>query len=105
MKGIHRPARLGWHLLLAVLMLLMQHAALRHAFQHSPREDGQAAHGTLCKECLAYAATDAVASTSTPVIAPQVVHDHQPVFLPAQRHAPVALGYQSRAPPRLSVTA
>lgn len=57
--------RLGWHLLLAVLMLLMQQAGLRHALQHGAREDNNPAH-TLCVECLAHHAADASVAPTVP---------------------------------------
>ncbi|MDE2402216.1 MAG: hypothetical protein KGL90_11175 [Burkholderiales bacterium] len=106
MQRSTRLTRIGWHLLLALVLLLMQQASLRHALQHAARDDGHPAHSTLCKQCLAHAATDALAFSTPPVMALLQAHgvplaDHQE----AQRHDSPQAGYQTRAPPRLSVQA
>lgn len=67
MRG-HMYKRLGWHLLLALVMLLMQQAGLRHALQHATRDDGNHAH-TLCVECLAHHAADASVAPTVPTLA------------------------------------
>ncbi|RYY90742.1 MAG: hypothetical protein EOO15_01230 [Chitinophagaceae bacterium] len=105
MQGSTRSARLGWHLLLALLLLLMQQAALRHAFQHTPQDDAHPAHSTLCKECLAFASIDAVASSTQLIVLDRGVFVQVPERRRAERHTLLLPAYQSRAPPRFSVTA
>jgi len=43
--------RWGWRVLLAVVMLWMQQASLRHDLEHALEDPHQAAH-VLCQECL-----------------------------------------------------
>jgi hypothetical protein len=105
-RSIRLP-RIGWHLLLAFMLLFMQQASLRHALQHAVQDDGHPTHSTLCKDCLAYAATDNTVAPSTPqLFTPSDLHgvtpeDHQQ----AQRHDSPPVGYQTRAPPHASVKA
>lgn len=105
MHGSSRTQRLGWHLLLALFMLLMQHGALRHAYQHTANDPSHPAHGTLCTKCLSYAATDAVAPGAHVVVATTPQFGHQPADHPTQHWTAFEASYQSRAPPRLSVQA
>lgn len=100
MRG-HMYKRLGWHLLLALVMLLMQQAGLRHALQHATRDDGNHAH-TLCVECLAYHAADASVAPSKAALA--LAHFEH--VLTADTAQPQCAGsapgaYLARAPPAL----
>lgn len=98
--------RLGWHLLLALVLLMMQQASLRHPLEHLVRQDGHPAHSTPCKDCLAYAAIDALSPNAPAVITPTGGHDALPQGLEqAQCEAAPALGYQTRAPPRAPLLA
>jgi hypothetical protein len=106
MQRAIRMPRIGWHLLLALMLLVMQQAALRHALQHATQDDGHPAHSTLCKECLAYAATDTVTPSAPQVIAPLAVHGLPPDDLrQAQCDPSPQAGYQTRAPPRADAQA
>jgi hypothetical protein len=97
-----RWQRTGWHLVLALVMLLMQQAGLRHALHHVIDEEGAPTH-TACLECLAHHANDAAALTPEPVslMAPLLGHvlSHGPA--PASAEARFSSGYWSRAPPVL----
>lgn len=105
MHGSSRNQRLGWHLLLALFMLLMQHGALRHAYHHSANNDQHPAHGTYCKECLSYTATDVVAPTTQAMVPPPAMVGHPATEYLIQHWAAFEARYQSRAPPRLCVQA
>jgi hypothetical protein len=50
--------RAGWHWVLALVLLLMQQAGLRHGLQHATRDDGAPTHAA-CLECVAHHASDA----------------------------------------------
>jgi hypothetical protein len=96
--------RWGWQLLLALLMLLTQQGALRHALTHAvgDAEDDRPAsvHNQLCKQCLAYAiGGDAVTSHVTLWSPPVVVYDTPMLMLTAQCAVGVEAGYCPRAPP------
>jgi hypothetical protein len=93
------PKRLAWHLVLALVLLLMQQAGLRHALQHASRDDGGATHA-VCVECLAHHAND---TSVTPTV-PTLVLAHLDHALTADAARPqcdqgFAACYQSRAPP------
>ena len=93
--------RLGWHLLLALVMLLMQQAGLRHALQHATRDEGNHAH-TLCVECLAHHATDASVAPTVPVLAlARFQHVLTADIAQAQRAPGATQAYLARAPPLL----
>ena len=93
--------RLGWHLVLALTMLLMQPGAIRHALQHTIKNDAAPAHSTLCKDCLSYCASDAL-TPQAPVIALAAgLIDCLVTIGQAQCAHRVHAGYQSRAPPSL----
>lgn len=93
--------RLGWHLLLALVMLLMQQAGWRHALQHATRDDGHHAH-TLCVECLAYHAADASVAPSKAAQALAHFEHVQTADTAQPQCAPGAPGaYRARAPPAL----
>ena len=93
----------GWHLLLAMVMLLMQQAGLRHSLQHALQDESAPTH-TVCVECLAHHANDLGATHTLPVLA-LAEFDH---VLTADGAQPqlghsVQTGYEPRAPPVLSV--
>jgi hypothetical protein len=104
LKGMPRArsdghARWGWHLLLALVMLWMQQAGLRHALQHIGRNDTAPAH-TACLECLAHHAQDHGAAPTVPVLATvSAEHVLTPDQGEAQRTAEAPRVYWSRAPP------
>lgn len=98
-----RLGRIGWHLVLALVMLLMQQAGLRHALQHATdrasRDDGGATHA-VCVECLAHHAND---TSVTPTV-PSLALAHLDHALTADTARPqcgqgFAAHYLSRAPP------
>lgn len=99
---VRRPVRshLGWHLVLALFMLLVQQAGLRHALQHATRDEGSQTHA-VCLECLAHHASDA---SITPTVAPLALVQADHVLVQESGcaqctpHAP--RGYQPRAPPQ-----
>ena len=93
--------RLGWHLVLALSLLLMQQGAIRHALQHTVKNDAAPAHSTLCKDCLSYWASDALAPQAPVVTLADGVLDCLVATGQAQCHQHVDAGYQSRAPPSL----
>lgn len=93
---------LGWHLLLALLMLLMQQGALRHGFQHIKGEDSAPTH-TLCKDCLSFQAADQ-ALASVPLLPPPLVALPEVVLTPVgvPCAAPTRTAYEARGPPHVS---
>lgn len=97
----HRPTNylMGWHLLLALVMLLMQQAGLRHALQHAALDDGIPTH-TVCVECLAHHASDSGVAPTVPTLA-QASLDHVLTADAAQPQCGqgVACVYLPRAPP------
>lgn len=99
---LRKIPRWGWHLLLALLMLLMQQGALRHGVAHHLNgEEGAAAH-QICLDCLAFHAGDqAVASDTT--MAPLLALQHGPTVavLPTDRTTAAPAAYLARAPPSL----
>ena len=102
MQGVKR---FGAFLVLALSMLLMQQGGLRHALQHSAHDnDGLPGHSTLCKECLSFCAhDDLVAPTIATWVLTQRSLEASTFWALPQRDTVVATGYQSRAPPALSV--
>jgi streptomycin 6-kinase len=92
-------SRLGWHTLLALVMLLMQQAGLRHSLQHASRDDGAPTH-VACLQCLAHHASDHSAAPSLPgLLAATFEHVLTPCTGRAQCGLSVQAGYLSRAPP------
>lgn len=97
-----KAPRLGWHLLLALLMLLMQQGALRHGVQHIKGEDGVPTH-SLCKDCLSFhAAEQALAGDNAPALPHPVLAQALPEPLWASHHGAFPASYRSRAPPAFS---
>jgi hypothetical protein len=93
--------RLGWHLLLALVMLLMQQVSLRHALQHAERDDGNQAH-TLCVQCLAHHAADASVAPSVATVAlARFGHVLTADTAQPQCAQGLACAYLARAPPAL----
>ena len=96
--------RMGRHLLLALAMLLMQQAGLRHSLEHDAHEDAAPAH-TACLLCMAHHAQGSPALGGTPPALPVVQAGHV-LCAPAGQVQPggaASIGYLSRAPPlRLS---
>jgi hypothetical protein len=93
--------RWGWHTLLALMMLLMQQAGLRHGLLHASRNDSAPTH-TVCLECLAHHASDhSVAPTVPQLMAATVVHVLAATLGQAQLGDRFLAGYLSRAPPVL----
>ena len=93
--------RLGWHLVLALSMLLLQQGGIRHALQHAVNDDAAPAHSTLCKDCLSYCANDVLAPQTTATALLDTLIDSQVATGQAQRPQTTETGYQSRAPPSL----
>lgn len=91
--------RLGWHIVLALVLLLMQQAGLRHALQHATRDDGGATHA-VCVECLAHHADDTSLTPTVPSLALARL-DHALTADAAQPQCGqgFAACYLSRAPP------
>ncbi|WP_290872821.1 hypothetical protein [Aquabacterium sp.] len=97
-----KAPRLGWHLLLALLMLLMQQGALRHGVQHIKGEDGAPTH-TLCKDCLSFhAAEQALAGDTAPALLHPALTQAPPEPGWASHLGAFRASYRSRAPPVLS---
>jgi hypothetical protein len=93
--------RWGWHTLLALMMLLMQHAGLRHGLLHASRDDSAPTH-TVCLECLAHHASDHTVAPSVPLLAVvSAEHVRTASSGQAQLGAQFLAGYLSRAPPAL----
>ncbi len=92
-----------WHLVLALVMLLMQQAGLRHSLYHALHDEGAPTH-TVCLECLAHHANDLGATHTVPAL---VLADFDHVLTADEAQAQlghcVQTGYQPRAPPPLSV--
>lgn len=95
--------RWGWRVLLAMAMLWMQQAGLRHDLEHALEDANQAAH-VLCQECLGHHGAQA-ALASTPPALHLTLARHALVSLtaPTLRSVPLERAYWSRAPPSLSV--
>lgn len=91
----------GWHALLALVLVFMQQAGLRHALQHIGRDDAAPAH-SVCLECLAHHAQDHGAAPTVPTLAvPSTEHVLTADQGEAQRTADVPRVYWSRAPPAI----
>jgi len=97
LRHMHRV----WHLVMALVVLLGQTAALQHRLSHSqPRADGDAVHST-CLECLALHAVDHAGPVAehTPALPPQAAHA-APNLAAAPSPTPQRVwAYRSRAPP------
>lgn len=96
MQGVKR---FGAYVVLALSMLLMQQGGLRHALQHSVKDDAAPAHSSLCKDCLSYCASDAIAPQTVLLALATHLIDQRVAVGQTQRAYTVAAGYQSRAPP------
>ncbi|MDQ5926955.1 MAG: hypothetical protein QG554_1898 [Pseudomonadota bacterium] len=95
--------RWGWRVLLAVVMLWMQQASLRHDLEHALEDPHQAAH-VLCQECLSHHGTQAALASTPPALQlSSARHALVSVAAPSLRSVPVERGYWSRAPPSRSV--
>ena len=93
----------GWHMVLALVMLLMQQAGLRHSLQHALQDERAPAH-TACVECLAHHANDVGATHALPVLVlAQFDHVLTADEAQPQRGHSVQTGYLPRAPPVMSV--
>jgi hypothetical protein len=94
-------SKLGWHMVLALVMLLMQQAGLRHSLQHATRNDSAPTH-TVCLECLAHHASDHSMAPTVPALL-ATTFDHVLTADTAQPQCghSVQVGYLSRAPPVL----
>lgn len=96
------PARMGWHLMLALLMLLVQQAGLRHhLLEHGPSHEEAAPTHAACLVCLAHHAhghsvAGAVVATS---LAPPLNHVHSAAIGVTHCPAGNAANYRARAPP------
>ncbi|MDO9236509.1 MAG: hypothetical protein Q7U28_10840 [Aquabacterium sp.] len=92
----------GWHLLLALVMLLTQQAGLRHKLQHTTNDDGAATH-SACVVCLAHHGSD---HSTTPTVQALVLATFEHVLTAdaaqPQRAQSVVTGYLPRAPPVFS---
>lgn len=88
--------------MLALAMLLMQQAGVRHSLQHATNDDGAPAH-IACLECLALHASDHGATPAALTLA-LASFDHVLTADAAQPQCghSVVTGYQPRAPPVLS---
>lgn len=99
MQGSRLFSRWVWHVVLALVMLFMQQAGVRHSLQHATNRDSAPAH-TACVECLAHHAAD---STLLPTVVAPVLGQFDHVLTAdaaqPQRGQGVTRAYQSRAPP------
>ena len=100
MQGVKR---FGAYVVLALSMLLMQQGGLRHALQHSVKDDAAPAHSSLCKDCLSYCASDAIAPQAVLLALASHLIDQRVATGQTQRAYTVAVGYRSRAPPLTSL--
>lgn len=96
-------SKVGWHLVLALVMLLMQQAGLRHSLQHALQDESAPTHA-VCVECLAHHANDVGATHAIPALV-LVEFGH---VLTADEAQPqlghsVQTGYLPRAPPVLPI--
>lgn len=85
---------------LALSMLLMQQAGLRHSLEHTLGDDTkQVAHTTLCKDCLFYAAANAVPHSAPTWQPPPHQTEQFDSITPITRVVPLEVAYSPRAPP------
>ena len=85
---------------LALSMLLMQQAGLRHSLEHAlGGEDKQLVHTTLCKDCLLYAAANAVPHSAPTWQPPAHQTEQFDSITPISRALPLEVAYSPRAPP------
>ena len=97
--------RWGAFFLLTASLLLLQQAGLRHALHHALEKDpDQAAHTTLCKECLTQCVGDKLVTpgVTTLSVDPMSFEWHR-IAIQAGHAQGLTLPYQSRAPPHGSV--
>lgn len=99
MQGVKR---FGAYVVLALSMLLMQQGGLRHALEHSVKDDAAPAHSTLCKDCLSYCASDAIAPPTVLLALASHLIDQRVATGHTPHTQAIALGYLSRAPPLTS---
>lgn len=104
MNAGRAPHRLGWHLVLALLLLLMQQAGLRHALEHHPHEGEGVPTHAACLLCMAHHDGQGGAAVCAPpaMAVPPASHVLRArVALPLRDDGAV-LPYRSRAPPRFA---
>lgn len=95
--------RWGWRVLLAMAMLWMQQAGLRHDLEHALEDANQAAH-VLCQECLSHHSAQAVLASTPPALHLTLArHALVSLTAPTLRSVPLERAYWSRAPPSLPV--
>ena len=95
-------SRVSWHLVLALAMLLMQQAGLRHSLKHALNDEGVATHAA-CIECLAHHAHDhGTAHTLPPLLLAHFSHVATTDVALPQCEQGIEAGYRSRAPPVFS---
>lgn len=93
----------GWRLVLAMAMLWMQQAGLRHDLDHALKDQDLAAH-VLCQECLSHhGAQAALPSSAVSLARLPLRHEQALAPLIASRDVPAYTAYWSRAPPSPSV--
>lgn len=99
---LRKLPRWGWHLLLALLMLLMQQGALRHGVAHHLKGDDSAPAHQVCLDCLAFHAGDQAVAGDTPTVPLLALH-HGPTaaVVPVSPVAALLAAYLARAPPSL----
>ncbi len=100
----HKVSHVGWRLLLALVLLLVQQAGLRHNLSHATaRHEGPPTHA-VCLECVALHAS---ADLLSPVAPSPVLLAHTHVLVaaaaPHDREPHTERVYQSRAPPHFPV--
>lgn len=97
--------RWGAFFFLTASLLLLQQAGLRHALHHALENDpDQAAHTSLCKECLTHCVGDKlVASGPMATLASTATFEWHLGQIPEGIARPATLPYLSRAPPSGSV--
>lgn len=93
--------RMGWHLLLALVMLLMQQAGWRHGLEHHAHDDDGAPTHAACLSCVAHHAQGHALGSTAPnvLMLPGVGHVLCAIVAQPQCGNSVCLSYQSRAPP------
>ncbi len=95
-----KVSRIGWRLLLALVLLLVQQAGLRHNLSHATSRDESAPTHAVCLDCLALHAS---ADSITPVVPALALlaHAHVLAAATAQHGAEPRTErvYESRAPP------
>jgi hypothetical protein len=93
--------RLGWHVLLALVLLLMQQAGLRHSLEHIAHDEDSAPTHAACLLCVAHHVQDQAPGSTPPGLLEPIGMGHvlSAVTGQAQCTHGVRLHYRSRAPP------